>query len=90
MTSPSHRHHGLRVVCPFQTEAFDCRQSGDDHIGFVGSTGAVVRIEFKTCGTGTSKQTLGQGQAQLLTHSDIVGAAIGCTRRACVYGENTV
>lgn len=44
LTSPSHRHHGLRVVFSLQTKAFDRRQSGNDDIGLVGRAGPVVSI----------------------------------------------
>lgn len=90
LTSSSHRYHGLRVVCPFQTEAFDSRESGDDNIGLVGSAGPVVSVKFKTSGTCTGKQTLCSWQAELLTHSYIVGATIGCTCRGWVCRGNTV
>lgn len=88
LTSPSHRHHGLRVVHPLQTEASDSGQSGDNNIGLVGSAGPVVSIEFKSSGTCTSKQTLRPGQAELLTHPHTVGAAIGYTSRGWVCRED--
>lgn len=81
LTSASYRDHGVRVVRPFQTEAFNGRQSRDDNIGLVRSAGPVVSIEFKTCCACTCKKALWSWQTELCTHSHIVTTTIRCTCR---------
>lgn len=81
LTSSSHWHHGLRVIRPFETEAFDSRQSRDDNKGLVGIAGSVVSFEFKTRRTGTTEQTLRPRKAELLTDTRVVRAAVGRPRR---------
>lgn len=78
------------MIGPFQTEAFDSRQSGDDDIGLVGSAGPVVTVKLKTCSTCTGEQTLRPRQAELLARAHIVGAAVGCTCRGWIRKEKTV
>lgn len=72
------------MVRPFQTEAFDGRQSGDDHKGLIGGAGPVVSIELKACGARTRKQTPRPREAELLARPRIVTAAGGGTCRCYI------
>ena len=80
LTSSSHGHHGLRVICSFQAEAFDGGQSGDDRVGLVWRAGPVVSVDFKTCGTRAGVQATGPWQTQLLASPNVVTASVGCPR----------
>lgn len=65
------------MVGPFQTEALESGEHGDNHVGLVGRAGPAVRVELEARGTGTGVQIAWAWQTQVLARAHVVTAAIG-------------